>query len=119
MTGEDEPKKRRELLARRPSYRRILNELSSTEAQGAVASLTEEAKEEQEDDPDGTITVAGTQYHTAAGLLKGGRRRYGAWDASSLTGAFTVSSKVVPQFLAEDAIQVSHRRWPRTWRSPL
>ncbi|XP_040356177.1 cyclic AMP-dependent transcription factor ATF-1 isoform X5 [Ixodes scapularis] len=85
VTGEDEPKKRRELLARRPSYRRILNELSSTEAQGAVASLTEEAKEEQEDDPDGTITVAGTQYHTAAGLLKGGRRRYGAWDASSLT----------------------------------
>ncbi|KAM7301126.1 cyclic AMP-dependent transcription factor ATF-1 isoform X2 [Ixodes scapularis] len=70
VTGEDEPKKRRELLARRPSYRRILNELSSTEAQGAVASLTEEAKEEQEDDPDGTITVAGTQYHTAAGLLK-------------------------------------------------
>ncbi|CAN7996363.1 unnamed protein product [Ixodes pacificus] len=70
VTGEDEPKKRRELLARRPSYRRILNELSSTEAQGAVASLTEESKEEQEDDPDGTITVAGTQYHTAAGLLK-------------------------------------------------
>ncbi|CAN7996354.1 unnamed protein product, partial [Ixodes hexagonus] len=70
LTGEDESKKRREILARRPSYRKILNELSSTEAQGAVASLTEEAKEEQEDDPDGTITVAGTQYHTAAGLLK-------------------------------------------------
>lgn len=68
LTAEDDSKKRREILARRPSYRKILNELSSTEAQGAVASLTAESKEE-EDDPD-TITVAGAQYHTAAGLLK-------------------------------------------------
>ncbi|XP_077516469.1 cyclic-AMP response element binding protein B isoform X5 [Amblyomma americanum] len=68
LTAEDDSKKRREILARRPSYRKILNELSSTEAQGAVASLAAESKEE-EDDPD-TITVAGAQYHTAAGLLK-------------------------------------------------
>lgn len=69
LATEDESKKRREILARRPSYRKILNELSSTEAQGAVASLTAESKDE-DDDPDGAITVAGTQYHTAAGLLK-------------------------------------------------
>ncbi|KAH8038716.1 hypothetical protein HPB51_002860 [Rhipicephalus microplus] len=70
LTAEDDSKKRREILARRPSYRKILNELSSTEAQGAVASLTADTKDD-EDDPDNTITVAGTQYHTAAGLLKG------------------------------------------------
>ncbi|XP_075746030.1 cyclic AMP-dependent transcription factor ATF-1-like isoform X7 [Rhipicephalus microplus] len=69
LTAEDDSKKRREILARRPSYRKILNELSSTEAQGAVASLTADTKDD-EDDPDNTITVAGTQYHTAAGLLK-------------------------------------------------
>ncbi|XP_050043866.1 cyclic AMP-dependent transcription factor ATF-1 isoform X2 [Dermacentor andersoni] len=68
LTAEDDSKKRREILARRPSYRKILNELSSTEAQGAVASLAADSKDE-DDDPD-TITVAGTQYHTAAGLLK-------------------------------------------------
>uniref|UniRef100_A0A131YMN9 cAMP response element-binding protein, invertebrate n=1 Tax=Rhipicephalus appendiculatus TaxID=34631 RepID=A0A131YMN9_RHIAP len=69
LTAEDDSKKRREILARRPSYRKILNELSSTEAQGAVASLTADTKDD-DDDPDNTITVAGTQYHTAAGLLK-------------------------------------------------
>ncbi|XP_064455180.1 cyclic AMP-dependent transcription factor ATF-1-like isoform X2 [Ornithodoros turicata] len=71
MAGEEESKKRREILARRPSYRKILNDLSSTEAQGAVASLTADSKEEHEEDPDnGTITVGGTQYHTTAGLIK-------------------------------------------------
>ncbi|RWS12246.1 hypothetical protein B4U79_03355 [Dinothrombium tinctorium] len=36
---EDESKKRREVLARRPSYRKILNELSSAETVGAISSL--------------------------------------------------------------------------------
>lgn len=71
MAGEEESKKRREILARRPSYRKILNDLSSTEAQGAVASLAADSKEEHEEDADnGTITVSGTQYHTTAGLIK-------------------------------------------------
>ncbi|XP_076349251.1 cyclic AMP-responsive element-binding protein 1-like isoform X3 [Tachypleus tridentatus] len=87
-TGEDESRKRREILARRPSYRKILNELSSTEPQGSVVSLgvgsSVEVKEEsgtggdsssQESDnstamASNTITVAGTQYHTTQGLLK-------------------------------------------------
>ncbi|XP_013775451.1 cyclic AMP-dependent transcription factor ATF-1-like isoform X2 [Limulus polyphemus] len=82
-TGEDESRKRREILARRPSYRKILNELSSTEPQGPMISLgvgsSVEVKEEsgtggdsssQESDnsnamASNTITVAGTQYHTA------------------------------------------------------
>ncbi|XP_076326155.1 cAMP-responsive element modulator-like isoform X2 [Tachypleus tridentatus] len=84
-TAEDESRKRREILARRPSYRKILNELSSTEPQGPVVSLgtTVEVKEESGTAGDNihesdtgtalasnTVTVAGTQYHTAQGLLK-------------------------------------------------
>ncbi|XP_022249114.1 cyclic AMP-dependent transcription factor ATF-1-like isoform X2 [Limulus polyphemus] len=83
-TGEDDAKKRREILARRPSYRKILNELSSTEHHGTVVSLGGggtgiEVKQEgatggesssQESDnstaiTSNTINVAGTQYHTA------------------------------------------------------
>ncbi|XP_067142091.1 cyclic AMP-dependent transcription factor ATF-1-like isoform X3 [Centruroides vittatus] len=88
--SDEESKKRREILARRPSYRKILNDLSSTEAQGAVVSLTGNSgttvKEETGNANGGndatnqesesgtvsgnTITVAGTQYHTAPGILK-------------------------------------------------
>lgn len=79
---EEESKKRREILARRPSYRKILSELSSTDTQGTVATLgsnssNSDTKEEDQtatviDDGEGgsTITVGGTQYHTPAGLLK-------------------------------------------------
>ena len=66
---EDESRKRREILARRPSYRKILNDLSSTEAAGTV-SAGELIKAEQDDGDRGdhnpntaTITVAtGTPY---------------------------------------------------------
>lgn len=79
--SSDESRKRREILARRPSYRKILSELSSAETQGAVASLTNDVKEEttttsgsetssQESDAGNTILVGNTRYHTAAGLLK-------------------------------------------------
>ncbi|XP_076327782.1 cyclic AMP-responsive element-binding protein 1-like isoform X2 [Tachypleus tridentatus] len=83
-TGEDDARKRREILARRPSYRKILNELSSTEHHGTVVSLEGggtgiEVKQEsatggesstQESDnstaiTSNTINVAGTQYQTA------------------------------------------------------
>ncbi|XP_049269509.1 cyclic AMP-dependent transcription factor ATF-1 isoform X2 [Rhipicephalus sanguineus] len=89
LTAEDDSKKRREILARRPSYRKILNELSSTEAQGAVASLTADTKDD-DDDPDNTITVAGTQYHTAAGLLKG-RLQLAVTQEGSLQGLQTLT----------------------------
>ncbi|XP_023231654.1 cyclic AMP-dependent transcription factor ATF-1-like isoform X9 [Centruroides sculpturatus] len=79
--SSEESRKRREILARRPSYRKILSELSSAETQGAVASLTNDVKEEttttsgsetssQESDTGNTIVVGNTRYHTAAGLLK-------------------------------------------------
>ncbi|RWS27530.1 hypothetical protein B4U80_03336, partial [Leptotrombidium deliense] len=64
-TIDDESKKRREVLARRPSYRKILNELSSAEASGAITALpTSEIKSEEPDHIErsdagtATITVA-------------------------------------------------------------
>lgn len=81
VTSED-PKKRREILARRPSYRKILNELSATDAHGATlaaasaAVLKEESSDhgmtdssQDQDNGTSTITVGGTQY-TTTGLLK-------------------------------------------------
>lgn len=62
---EDESRKRREILARRPSYRKILNDLSSTEAAGAVNTIPAEIKSEDDSDRSegtATITVAGTPY---------------------------------------------------------
>ena len=56
---EDESKKRREVLARRPSYRKILNDLSSADV-GSVAPITELKNEEETETDSGaaTITVA-------------------------------------------------------------
>ncbi|CAG2166100.1 unnamed protein product [Oppiella nova] len=62
---EDESRKRREILARRPSYRKILNDLSSTEAAGAVTAIPAEIKheEDREGGGDGTATIqVGGQY---------------------------------------------------------
>ena len=58
---EDESKKRREVLARRPSYRKILNDLSSADV-GPVASIPEIKNEEETETDSGTatITVAGS-----------------------------------------------------------
>ncbi|GIY99165.1 cyclic AMP-responsive element-binding protein 1 [Caerostris extrusa] len=71
VTPSEDPKKRREILARRPSYRKILNDLSA--ADGATVlkeedphSLAQDASQEQETS---TITVGGNQYSTS-GLLK-------------------------------------------------
>lgn len=79
----DESRKRREPLARRPSYRKILNDLSSAETQGAVASLTasdvkeettatssSETSSQESDVGSSTIVVGNTRYHTSPGLLK-------------------------------------------------
>ncbi|CAG2109928.1 unnamed protein product [Medioppia subpectinata] len=59
---EDESRKRREILARRPSYRKILNDLSSTEGQSVVTAIPAEIKQE-DDERDGTTTIqVGGQY---------------------------------------------------------
>ncbi|NXP88086.1 CREM protein, partial [Passerina amoena] len=59
--------KRREILSRRPSYRKILNELSSDAP--AVAKIDEEEKSEDEGTPSGISAVAmpTSLYHTNTG----------------------------------------------------
>ncbi|XP_054158067.1 cyclic AMP-responsive element-binding protein 1-like isoform X2 [Oppia nitens] len=53
---ENDSRKRQEILARRPSYRKIFNDLSSTEAAGAVTTISSEIIK-QEDDDNGTATI--------------------------------------------------------------
>ncbi|NWH29399.1 CREM protein, partial [Chloropsis hardwickii] len=59
--------KRREILSRRPSYRKILNELSSDAP--AVAKIDEEEKSEDEGTPSGISAMAmpTSLYHTNTG----------------------------------------------------
>ncbi|NWZ06569.1 CREM protein, partial [Agelaius phoeniceus] len=59
--------KRREILSRRPSYRKILNELSSDAP--AIAKIEEEEKSEDEGTPSGISAVAmpTSLYHTNTG----------------------------------------------------
>ncbi|NXK57562.1 CREM protein, partial [Sylvietta virens] len=59
--------KRREILSRRPSYRKILNELSSDAP--AVAKIEEEEKSEDEGSPSGISAMAmpTSLYHTNTG----------------------------------------------------
>lgn len=62
---DDKALKRREILARRPSYRKILNDLSSTEAAGAVTAIPAEIKQEEEGDrgdETATVTLTGGQF---------------------------------------------------------
>ncbi|NXM68102.1 CREM protein, partial [Serilophus lunatus] len=62
-----DPQKRREILSRRPSYRKILNELSSDAP--AVAKIEEEEKSEDEGTPSGISAMATptSLYHTNTG----------------------------------------------------
>uniref|UniRef100_A0A803V4E8 cAMP-responsive element modulator n=1 Tax=Ficedula albicollis TaxID=59894 RepID=A0A803V4E8_FICAL len=59
--------KRREILSRRPSYRKILNELSSDSP--AIAKIEEEEKSEDEGTPSGISAMAmpTSLYHTNTG----------------------------------------------------
>ncbi|XP_042208841.1 cyclic AMP-responsive element-binding protein 1-like isoform X3 [Homarus americanus] len=65
--GDDQDSSRkRQILARRPSYRKILNELGGGEIsdKGDAGS-----SDSSQDEPTGTVTIGGQQYQTA-GLLK-------------------------------------------------
>ncbi|KAK8720823.1 hypothetical protein OTU49_013079 [Cherax quadricarinatus] len=63
---EQELSRKRQILARRPSYRRILNELGGGEIsdKGDAGS-----SDSSQDESTGTVTIGGQQYQTA-GLLK-------------------------------------------------
>nr|CAG4638736.1 EOG090X0DMT [Cyclestheria hislopi] len=78
---EDETtKKRREILARRPSYRKILNELGGCEisedkgdSTGGIdsdASSSSPAPPSSSQRTTSSVSIAGTHYQTTAGLLK-------------------------------------------------
>lgn len=55
-SAEDESKKRREVLERRPSYRKILNELSSADI-GSIASLPSIKSEDETDSESSPATI--------------------------------------------------------------
>ncbi|XP_009871056.1 PREDICTED: cAMP-responsive element modulator-like [Apaloderma vittatum] len=65
--GIIDSQKRREILSRRPSYRKILNELSSDAP--AVSEIEEEEKSEDEGAPSGISAMATptSLYHTNTG----------------------------------------------------
>ncbi|XP_054706258.1 cyclic AMP-dependent transcription factor ATF-1-like [Uloborus diversus] len=102
LVSSEDPKKRREILARRPSYRKILNELSATDAHGAAlqattAVLKEESPDhgmtdssQEQDGSTSTITVGGTQY-TTTGLLKAIQLATAATQDSGIPGLQTLT----------------------------
>ncbi|XP_069936125.1 cyclic AMP-dependent transcription factor ATF-1 isoform X9 [Cherax quadricarinatus] len=59
---EQELSRKRQILARRPSYRRILNELGGDKGDAG-------SSDSSQDESTGTVTIGGQQYQTA-GLLK-------------------------------------------------
>lgn len=79
MTGyeddEDESaKKRREIMARRPSYRKILNDLSSADSPGLNDKDDDCIDGGQLQDNDmnaGTISMVTQAYQAPSGILKG------------------------------------------------
>nr|CAG4644302.1 EOG090X0DMT [Lepidurus arcticus] len=78
LLEDDATKKRREILARRPSYRKILNELGggeiSVEERGDPLSTSESSQDTEGNTGSSgsrtTLAIGGTHYQTTTGLLK-------------------------------------------------
>ncbi|XP_071416006.1 cAMP-responsive element modulator isoform X4 [Pithys albifrons albifrons] len=95
--------KRREILSRRPSYRKILNELSSDVP--AVAKIEEEEKSEDEGTPSVTISQAGTiQTVTNSGAPQPGATivQYAGQSSDGTQQFFVPGSQVVVQAATGD-----------------
>ncbi|XP_066056372.1 cAMP-responsive element modulator isoform X3 [Chamaea fasciata] len=95
--------KRREILSRRPSYRKILNELSSDAP--AVAKIEEEEKSEDEGSPSVTISQGGTiQTVTNSGAPQPGATivQYAAQSSDGTQQFFVPGSQVVVQAATGD-----------------
>ncbi|XP_068029797.1 cAMP-responsive element modulator isoform X4 [Anomalospiza imberbis] len=95
--------KRREILSRRPSYRKILNELSSDAP--AVAKIEEEEKSEDEGTPSVTISQGGTiQTVTNSGAPQPGATivQYAAQSSDGTQQFFVPGSHVVVQAATGD-----------------
>ncbi|XP_066407598.1 cAMP-responsive element modulator isoform X4 [Molothrus aeneus] len=95
--------KRREILSRRPSYRKILNELSSDAP--AIAKIEEEEKSEDEGTPSVTISQGGTiQTVTNSGAPQPGATivQYAAQSSDGTQQFFLPGSQVVVQAATGD-----------------
>ncbi|XP_039236661.1 cAMP-responsive element modulator isoform X4 [Pipra filicauda] len=95
--------KRREILSRRPSYRKILNELSSDAP--AVAKIEEEEKSEDEGTPSVTISQGGTiQTVTNSGAPQPGATivQYAGQSSDGTQQFFVPGSQVVVQAATGD-----------------
>ncbi|XP_030120191.3 cAMP-responsive element modulator isoform X4 [Taeniopygia guttata] len=95
--------KRREILSRRPSYRKILNELSSDAP--AVAKIEEEEKSEDEGTPSVTISQGGTiQTVTNSGAPQPGATivQYAAQSSDGTQQFFVPGSQVAVQAATGD-----------------
>ncbi|XP_045131455.1 cyclic AMP-dependent transcription factor ATF-1-like isoform X2 [Portunus trituberculatus] len=105
--GEDqESSRKRQILARRPSYRKILNELGGGEIsdKGDAGS-----SDSSQDEPTATVTIGGQQYQTAvlpaSGLQLAGQGSDGL-QTLAMTNAATAGGAIVhyaqgsdPQFI--------------------
>ncbi|XP_015473411.1 cAMP-responsive element modulator isoform X4 [Parus major] len=95
--------KRREILSRRPSYRKILNELSSDAP--AVSKIEEEEKSEDEGTPSVTISQGGTiQTLANSGAPQPGATivQYAAQSSDGTQQFFVPGSQVVVQAATGD-----------------
>ncbi|NXF33053.1 CREM protein, partial [Nyctibius bracteatus] len=101
--GIIDSQKRREILSRRPSYRKILNELSSDAP--AVPKIEEEEKSENEGAPSGISSMAmpASLYHTNAGqyvaITQGGTIQISSPACDGVHGlqALTMTNSGTPQ----------------------
>ncbi|NXL29987.1 CREM protein, partial [Glaucidium brasilianum] len=93
--GITDSQKRREILSRRPSYRKILNELSSDAA--AVPKIEEEEKSEDEGVPLGIseMPMSTSLYHTNTGqyftITQGGTIQISNPDSDGVHGLQTLT----------------------------
>ncbi|XP_050297528.1 cyclic AMP-responsive element-binding protein 1 isoform X16 [Anthonomus grandis grandis] len=63
-SDEESPKKRRDLLTRRPSYRKILNDLGGGEIAGFVTMFAEPKVEQNSSEADSELSSHSIPYHT-------------------------------------------------------
>lgn len=71
LSDDSENKKRREMLSRRPSYRKILNELSSPVAVSKIEEESNSSQSQDGDSPEGTSNLSGVQYQQGSFLPAG------------------------------------------------
>lgn len=103
-TTPSDPQKRREILSRRPSYRKIFNELSSDAR--VVPKIDEEEKVEEEAPPTSSVAMVTTPssiYQTSSGqyiaITQGGAIQLAGPGGEALQGvqALTLPSPATPR----------------------